>query len=321
MSWIRLDEDFPDHPKIIAAGPLAAWLHVKAIGYCNRYLTDGFVPRAKARTLESWEDVTPLRDAYATDALTSEKVSDHLIQRLVAAAMWRVVDGGYQIHDYLKFQPSREKVLAEREAERLRKERWRANKEEKSRTASDDCPEDVPPGQTAVSQPGPVLSVSDPVLFSLSSQSVDSSVPRSSDAHAHVGVPELGEAENAKQKRIVDKHVAAALRVLEELNAARKRVRPSCKGLRPTYSSLGGIAARLAAGRTPEECLHVIAVGEAECSRKAESFDWFDAVTPWRAENFEKRAGMDIATTRQETRTVGHAKPAPHNTETKEHEL
>lgn len=104
---------------------------------------------------------------------------------------------------------------------------------------------------------------------------------------------DLGEAENRKQKQIVEKHYQEALEVLTELNAARSRVRPGLRGIRPTYSSLGGIAARLAAGRTLEECLLVVAGGEAECIRKVESFDWFDAISPWRPANFERRLASD----------------------------
>ncbi len=41
MSWIKIDDQFSDHPKIIEAGPLAGWLYVSSLCYCGRYLTDG----------------------------------------------------------------------------------------------------------------------------------------------------------------------------------------------------------------------------------------------------------------------------------------
>lgn len=156
MSWVRLDEDFTDHPKVVEAGPLAGWLHVKALSYCNRYLTDGRVPGPVARTLVSWEDVAPIRDVSRGDKLSSESINVQLVARLVGAGMWIEVDGGYQIHDYLKFQPSRAKVQAERETERVRKEAWRTAKEAKKSTHL--VPPVVPLGQTAVSQLGPALS-------------------------------------------------------------------------------------------------------------------------------------------------------------------
>jgi hypothetical protein len=49
MPWVRLDEHFGEHPKVLAAGPLAGWLYVMGLGYCNRNLTDGLIPRAMVR--------------------------------------------------------------------------------------------------------------------------------------------------------------------------------------------------------------------------------------------------------------------------------
>src|SRR4029453_3116326 len=43
MSWVRLDDQYPDHPKVRALGPLGLALQTAAICYCGRYLTDGFL--------------------------------------------------------------------------------------------------------------------------------------------------------------------------------------------------------------------------------------------------------------------------------------
>lgn len=92
MAWVRLDDGFAEHPKIEEAGPLAAWLHVAALCYCNRHLTDGFIPAGKVKRLA---DVP--------------NVSRH-IGALVKVGMWMEVEGGYAIHDYLQYQPSRDEV-------------------------------------------------------------------------------------------------------------------------------------------------------------------------------------------------------------------
>lgn len=97
MPWIRLDDQFPDHPKVVEAGPLASWLYVCGIGYCNRLLTDGFIPSGQVRKLA---DVDNAGD---------------LAQRLVAVGLWDETEGGYLVHDYLDYQPSREKALELRE--------------------------------------------------------------------------------------------------------------------------------------------------------------------------------------------------------------
>lgn len=112
MPWVRIDEDFYQHPKVVKAGPLGMAMQVAALCYCNKYLTDGFIPRAVLPTLlnldgTSWELV---------------------VQDLIAAGLWEQVDGGYRIHDYLDYQPSRERVLTEREATRQRVKRLRENR-------------------------------------------------------------------------------------------------------------------------------------------------------------------------------------------------
>jgi hypothetical protein len=96
MPWVRLDEGFADHPKIERAGPMAAWLHVVAICYCNRHLTDGRIPKAKARRL--------------ADIPTPDK---H-IKALVDAGLWDDEGDDYIVHDFLDYQPSRADVEADR---------------------------------------------------------------------------------------------------------------------------------------------------------------------------------------------------------------
>ena len=98
MSWVKLDDQFTDHPKVIAAGPMAGWLYVCGLTYCSRYLTDGFIPTAQVRRLA---------DLKGTDRLASA---------LVDAGLWDRCDGGYMVHDYLEYNPNAEKVRAERSA-------------------------------------------------------------------------------------------------------------------------------------------------------------------------------------------------------------
>jgi hypothetical protein len=101
MSWVKLDDHFDDHPKVISAGPLAMALHVAALCWCNRNLTDGFIPRGQ---------VSRLIDT------TEFGVNPHdLAKKLVVAVLWDEDPEGFRIHDYLEFQPSREQVLANRE--------------------------------------------------------------------------------------------------------------------------------------------------------------------------------------------------------------
>jgi hypothetical protein len=143
MPWVRLDDQFPDHPKIDQAGPLAGWLYVCGLAYCNRQLTDGFIPKATMPRLSTVP--APAKHAAA----------------LVAAGLWDAVEGGWQVHDYLDFQPAREKVLAERAANAERQRLHRERKQAKSQrdngvTAPDVQRESQDPDPT---RPTPLTSV------------------------------------------------------------------------------------------------------------------------------------------------------------------
>ena len=51
MSWFKMDDQFPTHPKVMRAGPAAAWLYIAGGCYCTRHLTDGLIPRVVVPTL------------------------------------------------------------------------------------------------------------------------------------------------------------------------------------------------------------------------------------------------------------------------------
>src|SRR5689334_21284730 len=106
MTWVKLEHDFADHPKMMQAGPLSMLLHVKAICYCARFLTDGFVPMAVVRSLIDWSGCDGME---ACD-------NRILAANLVAVGSWDEVPGGFMIHDYLEYQFSKERVLADRRA-------------------------------------------------------------------------------------------------------------------------------------------------------------------------------------------------------------
>lgn len=119
MRWVRLDEQFTDHPKVLQAGPLAGWLYVCGLTYCSRYLTDGFIPAAQVRRLAAVNNAA------------------QLAQRLVDVGLWEVKENGYLVHDYLDYQQGSAIVRRERDAaktrmRRLRSDDVRANRERSS---------------------------------------------------------------------------------------------------------------------------------------------------------------------------------------------
>ena len=101
MTWLKVDDQFYRHPKVQALTDAAFRLHVFGLCFSAQYLTDGFV---------------------ADPVLRSERPkSAPLTAELVRAQLWHREAGGYRIHDYLKYNPSREHVEAERTADRERK--------------------------------------------------------------------------------------------------------------------------------------------------------------------------------------------------------
>lgn len=100
MAWVKLDDDFFSNPKVMRAGRDARDLYLAALCFCNRGLTDGHIPQEALRRLAADADIDNVRDAA---------------ERLIAVGLWDACEGGYQIHDYLEYQPSRERVVATRE--------------------------------------------------------------------------------------------------------------------------------------------------------------------------------------------------------------
>jgi 5-methylcytosine-specific restriction endonuclease McrA len=107
MPWVRLDDQFSDHPKILRAGPLAGWLFVCGLTYCARQLSDGFIPRSMVRRLADLDN------------------AGELAQRLVDAGLWEACGDGFRVHDYLEYNPSAAQVRHEREGNRERQRAFR----------------------------------------------------------------------------------------------------------------------------------------------------------------------------------------------------
>lgn len=102
MAWVKLDDAFHAHPKAVRAGLEAVGLYTLSLSYCSHYLTDGYIPA-------EWV------------GHQAGKHTDRLAQRLVDVGFWTVDNGGYRVHDYLDYQPSRERILERRAADQRRK--------------------------------------------------------------------------------------------------------------------------------------------------------------------------------------------------------
>lgn len=98
MPWFRVDDAAAFHPKIVKAGNAAIGAWVRLGAYCNAYHLNGKVETSAALDIGSQEE----------------------IDSLVAVGLLHAVDGGYEIHDYLKYQSSKEAIEAKKEETRKR---------------------------------------------------------------------------------------------------------------------------------------------------------------------------------------------------------
>lgn len=97
MAWLRLDDGFPDHPKVLELSEAKRWRWVRLLCYCARFETDGVVRPTVLRRL---------------GLQASELVALGLLDQ----------DGDeLRVHDFLEYNPSREDLERERE-------RWRRSK-------------------------------------------------------------------------------------------------------------------------------------------------------------------------------------------------
>ena len=120
MPWVKLDDRFPSHRKIALLSDRAFRLHVSAMCWCAENLTDG---RISDRELAL---VTRVRGVKAT------------AKQLEDAGLWDRTEDGWEIHDYLEYNQSREQVLIERKKNAERQERFRRRKNGKPTPPSDD---------------------------------------------------------------------------------------------------------------------------------------------------------------------------------------
>lgn len=118
MPWVRIDDQFSDHPKVRQVGPLGLAMQVAGLCYCNRYLTDGFIPRATVPLLLNLEGIAMHVRGGELIGGGEDATWQLVVEDLVNVGLWEEVEGGYVIHDYLEYQPSRAEVLLEREQKR-----------------------------------------------------------------------------------------------------------------------------------------------------------------------------------------------------------
>ena len=105
MTWVKIDDTFPDHPRVVGLTDAAFRTHVAGLCYSARYLTDGSIPTSALRSIGTRKAATELEEA----------------------GLWARSDHGWLIRDYLDYNPSRADVEGKREAARVRMARVRSH--------------------------------------------------------------------------------------------------------------------------------------------------------------------------------------------------
>lgn len=110
MTWLRIDDGFVDHERVEPLTDKAFRLHVTGMCLCARKLTDG--------------KLTP-KDVQV--CLSVSGANRRTLLLLIEAGLWIPEGSSYSIRDYLDYNPSAEKVRADRKRAAERMKNVRAN--------------------------------------------------------------------------------------------------------------------------------------------------------------------------------------------------
>ena len=106
MTWIKLDDQAVDHPKVANLSDRAFRWWVRGLSYASRFLTNGYLPAVFVRQVPK----------TSQDELTTPN-------------LWTPTDrGSMEIHDYLAHQSSKESVTKKRAVTAERVKRYREAK-------------------------------------------------------------------------------------------------------------------------------------------------------------------------------------------------
>lgn len=122
MGWVRVSDDFYDHPKFadVTALSLAVW--ITGLAYANRNLTDGYIPESVAHRLVDFDGLSYTVATVGDLAAVEETDCSPLaVYDLLRVGLWH--EDGHDcpdcpqpgrrrlyIHDYLRYQPSADAI-------------------------------------------------------------------------------------------------------------------------------------------------------------------------------------------------------------------
>jgi hypothetical protein len=152
MSWLKIDDGFEDHPKVVGLSDGAHRLWMRAACWCrkphNSRSAPGFVPSSMLHDICRGRVKKSVLVKLTTELVTATGGG------MFEFGLWEVVDGGWQFHDWSSYQPenSQQESMSRSESARKAGQRSAAVRLERFGTAqpnrSNDVPNDVPPNNT-----------------------------------------------------------------------------------------------------------------------------------------------------------------------------
>ena len=292
MSWVRLDDGAPGHRKIVGLSDAAFRLWVVGLTYCNQQANDGRFSAASARIM--------------TGYLASPELGRGAMAELCAAGLWAETADGFEVHDYLEYQPSQEERASANRAAAERMRKMRAAKhgvrEPLQRNNAGTSPE-LPP---KFSLPDPVPSRPDPVPV------LDHTVVPSEPSQPGLKLEPQSPADH-KKPSAAQVRDQTALILFAELNQARLGVVSGSRAMEPRTAALAGLKACLAQGYTPDEIRRVIELKVKECRTDPSQAKWFTP-TWFRPSNVERYLALrpqDVTSARPSAGNGYQGRPAP----------
>lgn len=180
MPWVRFDERYREHPKVVYAGKNGRELHEAMIFYCAQNLTDGKIHLNQIAKLAAMEEVADWKGALDRLCVVIDDFENPLVDALA--------DGFYALHDYHVYQPSKAKIMGEREIAKERMSTARAAK--RAQSSQDVHPEQSPNNHRTITEASAKFARSSGNSDSVSDSGIRSPIPESdSDTELKTLVP------------------------------------------------------------------------------------------------------------------------------------
>ena len=221
MPWVKLDDHYPDHPKLHLVGAIGLAIQTAAICFCGRHLTDGKLSFSDADSLIR-SVLSPITDGEGVTwgiSMTSGMVGRDADEfdwtsLMVEAGLWDQIASGFRVHDYLNYNPTRREWNELQEKKQLAgKAGGQASAKARAQAKSNPVPVPVP-----VPKPKPKKKEKEQVAPD------GASLPEIDGAHIPIGTWFSWEFWPAYPKHNLKGEAEKAIRKLNPDNALRDRI-------------------------------------------------------------------------------------------------